>query len=148
MCWNDSTLTLHITGPPPIGLTSKKDADGGSVVHVVVMPICSDEILRRQKEYAKHFGESDDREPVLIDDVQPGTVLQHWGLPNQSPFLFLGMDGDRILSTTEDGHVVGFVRDAWFVVVSLPSSNRTSLCEHAMDNIRIVQRDNRELWAA
>jgi len=127
---------------------SSEKASMSAPVHAVVMLIGVDDVLAKRKEYAKIFGAADDREPVLIDDVQPGTVLQHWGLPNQSPFLFLGLDGDRILATTEDGHIVGFVRGAWFVVVSLPSSNRTSLCGYAMENIKIVQRDNRGLWSA
>lgn len=111
------------------------------------MPIHFDDICRRRNEYRLVFGVVDDREPVTIDDVQPGTVLQHWGLPNQMPFLFLGDDGDRLLATTTDGHVVGFVRDAWFVVVSLPSSERTTRCRCAMERIAAVQRDNCALWS-
>ena len=112
------------------------------------MPLDASIVDERRTEYRKTFGEVDSREPVLIEQVTPGTVLQHWGLPNQSSFMFLGVADERILATLDDGHVVGFRQDAWFVIVELPSDNRTSLCAHAMANLEIVFRDNRDLWKA
>ena len=113
------------------------------------MKSISDQVVdARRSEYKQMFGQDDSRQPVMIDDVRPGTILQHWGLPNQSPFMFLGMMDDRILASMEDGHVVGLCVDAWLVVVSEPSGNRTELCNHAMENIRIVHSDNRAIWAS
>jgi len=113
------------------------------------MPISASEIEARRKEYRTFRWQVDDREPVLCGDVTPGTTLKHWGLPNQSPFLFIGVDeSGKVLACVEDGYVVRFGADSWFVAVDMPSPQRRIMCDDARGKILETHHENQRLWQA
>ena len=113
------------------------------------MSISASEIEARRNEYRTFRWEVDEREPVLCVDVTPGTTLKHWGLPNQSPFVFVGVDDSgKVLACVEDGYVVRFGADAWFVVVDMPSPQRRIMCDEAREKILATHRENQRLWQA
>ena len=115
----------------------------------IVMPISASEIEARRKEYRTFRWQVDEREPVLCSDVTPGTTLKHWGLPNQSPFLFIGVDeSGKVLACVEDGYVVRFGADSWFVAVEIPNPQRRIMCDAARQKILAIHCENQRLWQA
>jgi len=115
----------------------------------IVMPISSSEIESRRKEDRTFRWQVDERDPVLCSDVTPGTTLQHWGLPSQSPFLFIGVDeSGKVLACVEDGYVVRFGADSWFVAVEIPNPQRRIMCDAARQKILAIHFENQRLWQA
>jgi len=116
-------------------------------IGVVLMPLSDSEVKSRRDEYRKFRWQVDERPPVTHDDVTPGTTLTHWGLPNQNPFIFLGVDeSGKVLACLEDGYVLRFGADSWFAVVG-ENERRHELCIKASENVQAAYRENKKLWS-
>jgi hypothetical protein len=117
-------------------------------VDFVVMPLSCSEVESRRDEYRKFRWQVDERPPVTHNDVTTGTKLTHWGLPNQSPFIFLGLDeSGKVLACLEDGYVVRFGSDSWFAVVE-EGQQRQDLCGKALAQVQLAYAENKKLWSA
>ncbi len=113
------------------------------------MPLSDSEVKSRRDEYRKFRWQVDERPPVTHDDVTPGTTLTHWGLPNQNPFIFLGVDeSGKVLACLEDGYVLRFGADSWFVAVEIPNPQRRIMCDAARQKILAIHFENQRLWQA
>lgn len=62
----------------------------------------------RLKLWKGRYSEPLEVVPEPIRDVTPGRICRLWFMPNQSRFVVLGLDGDRVRVALHDGHVSGF----------------------------------------
>lgn len=110
------------------------------------MPISEAEIAERRLEAKLFWWTEDERQPVLAAEVPLGTVLQNWGLPNQTPFLLIGMMDEKVIASLVDGHFIAFRHDAWFAVVSSPSEQRTEFCAEVGAELNLLHEKSKQLW--
>lgn len=86
--------------------------------------VAKEYIEKERAERRKFWRQYDEPEaivPKYVQSVAPGSVCRLWFMPNQSPFVVVGIRADGVVTVVlEGGRVQGFEANALVVVVDTP----------------------------